>query len=310
VPRVTEEQTTFLPEERYTPTFSMLAVERVTGNTLEPGADFIENVRQVGLLNPISVIAQSNGTYKLAAGRRRLHAVREIGLTFVPATVYPVGTPQYVASAMAISENVQRRPNPLTDLQAIEEMIRAGANEQSIASELHLPVGTIRARLRLQALAPDLRNALEAGTISPSVAERAARLDSARQMLLVATLVNNGRLTNADVSAVLRVRAEEQLEALPDEVFTPPVQLTHEVPEEHRQQQAAEPTPLPTVSSWASVLECLVRAHEVMPVASDGDMESAAAWLNDLSELVNTIIRNATPIASASATLSTAGVTF
>jgi ParB-like chromosome segregation protein Spo0J len=283
-----------MPEERYTPTLMDIPLSRITGNTLEPGAGFVENLRVVGLMNPVTVRQTTNRPvngrleYELAAGRRRVAAMRlirgEEGI--IPANVFPAGTPMSLIHAMSISENTQRRPNPLTDLRAIEALVAGGANEEQIARELHLPIGTIRSRMRLASLIPELRDAMEAGRMSPSTGERAARLNGEQQHNLLAHANTDGaRITMDDVAALLRVGQAQQVEALPDAAFT------HVVPEEHRQQQeVATPTP-ELLPGWPGVLQSLQQAERLMPTATNGDTESAAAWLTDLIGLVNDILQ-------------------
>jgi hypothetical protein len=262
---------------------------------LEPGAGLVGNIRRIGLLNPITVVRTTNRPvngqveYTLVAGRRRVAAMRQIrGVGgIVPANVFPPGTPLSLAHAMSISENAQRRPNPLTDLRAIEELIQQGASQEDIARELHLPIGTIRSRMRLAALIPELREAMEADRMSPSTGERAARLNASQQATLFAeaNIADGGRITMDDVAALLRVNTAEQVEALPDAVFATPLTPP---------QVVAGPTP-ELLPGWPGVLQSLVQAERLMPAASNSDMESAAAWLHDLAELVNSIIRAGTP---------------
>jgi ParB/RepB/Spo0J family partition protein len=292
--RDTASQPGFLPEERYEPRIMSIQLATVTGNTLEPEAGFVENIRRIGLLNPITVRHTGNGHYKLAAGRRRVAAMRQIHGTegMVLANVFPRGTPMSLIHAMSISENTQRRPNPLTDLRAIEALVAAGANEQQIASELHLPIGTIRSRMRLAALIPSLREAIESNRMSPSTGERAARLNAGQQGQLAALLdvSPTARVTMDDVGRLLRVRATEQVEALPDAAFTPQTEAAapQAVTGVLEQLQAVVP-------GWAGVLQCLTLAEQMMPTATNADTESAAAWLTDLAGLVNDIIRAGTP---------------
>jgi hypothetical protein len=190
---------------------------------------------------------------------------------------------------MSISENTQRRPNPLTDLRAIEALVAAGANEEQIARELHLPIGTIRSRMRLAALIPALREAMEADRMSPTTGERAARLNVAQQeSLLSHANMDSGRITMNDVSSLLRVRATEQIEALPEVAFSPERAVEHALQNAAAVDVGTQPELLP---GWPGVLQSLQQAERLMPAASNPDMESAAAWLADLAVLVNEIIR-------------------
>jgi ParB-like chromosome segregation protein Spo0J len=287
-------QQSFLPEERFTPTLADIPLDMIRGNTLEPGAGFVENIRRVGLLNPVTVVRRDGRGgnalhFDLAAGRRRVAAMRQIrGVGgAIPANVFPSGTPMSIVHAMSISENAQRRPNPLTDLRAIEALVAQGASEEQIARELHLPTSTIRSRMRLAALIPELREAMEADRMSPSTGERAARLNVDQQSRLAGHLAasETNRITMDDVAALLRVNTAAQVEALPEAVFATPTTPP---------QAVAGPTP-ELLPGWPGVLQSLVQAERLMPAASNSDMESAAAWLHDLAELVNSIIRAGTP---------------
>jgi ParB-like chromosome segregation protein Spo0J len=298
---VVEEQQSFMPEERFTPVLMDIPLSRITGRTLEPGAGFVENIRAIGLLNPVTVRqtvnrpANGRVEYELSAGRRRVAAMRQIRGAdgIISANVFPARTPMALVHAMSISENTQRRPNPLTDLRAIEALVQAGANEEQIARELHLPIGTIRSRMRLAALIPALREAMEADRMSPTTGERAARLNTEQQESLAGMLRLDGaaRITMDDVSAMLRVRATEQVEALPEAAFTPQAVVEHALQNATAVDVGTQPELLP---GWPGVLQSLQQAERLMPAATNPDTESAAAWLSDLTALVNEIIRAGT----------------
>lgn len=64
-----------------------------------------ENIATYGLLHPLTVHPQGDGTFEVLAGQRRLQALRALGWTVVPCTVL-----ENVANPLAISfsENLQR----------------------------------------------------------------------------------------------------------------------------------------------------------------------------------------------------------
>ncbi len=275
-----------LTEERYVPQIDTVALSDIVGAMLMPEASFIENVRALGIIQPIVVIAQA-GSWKLVAGRRRVTALKEIvpesdwHQSYVPAVIFPADTPLSVAAAMSLSENVQRRPNPLTDLISIEQMLADGATLEDISRQLHLSIGTIRSRMRLARLLPELREALEQGHMTSSTAERACRLDGARQQILVSALLSEGRVTGTDVQRVLRAGANDQIEALPFEMF----ESGHPLPP--RSPVATLPVEgLPTEQGWGGVLQCLQRAEELLPSGTAREDERIVEWIADLLVLV------------------------
>ena len=228
-PTAAPEQFEILPAERPRPRLMNILVDRIEGyEGLEPSADFVESVNRMGILQPVAVVrlapelndgGEITASYRLAAGRRRVRAAQILGITTIPALVFPVGTDPHVAAAIAVSENNHRAPNPLTDLVAIEAMVAAGASEVDVARQLRLSRNTIRARMRLAALIPSLRARLEAGSLSVSLAERVARMPASRQEALFRATADEPRVTGTHVAQALRARQESAAGQIDDAVF-------------------------------------------------------------------------------------------
>ena len=220
-----ERQATLFPVKpkppRPTQTDVWLKVEDLPGTEgIDPTPQFIENVRHNGIFFTI-VLRETKRGLSLVDGRRRLEAARRLGLEEVRCDIYPVSAK--VGAIITLVANFQRSNNPPSELHAIEQLLkRKGVNPQLIAEQLGVPIQTIEKRLKLKALVPELRAAFDTYKIAVSVAEAAARLETARQLELVPILEENGRLTMKDVNAQLEVRSKEATDALPSDMFPEP----------------------------------------------------------------------------------------
>lgn len=295
-----------------------------------PEAEFVESIRRMGVLQPIAVIQNGRtGRFTVAAGRRRVAAARQLEFTEIPALVFAPGTPPHIAAAMALTENLQRRPNPLTDLVAIERMVAAGSNEAQIATELRVPVATVRSRMRLARLIPALRQRLEQGQIAPTVAEAVARMPSNEQEMLngQAIAAGDGVVTARMVRALREVVTTEQVEAIPEAAFRPgpivagdrPTPLTDSLAaaleqgrrlgrEEAlaaRAEIAAGNQPVTLIrvadaedaESWPHVLAYLQAAQRALPAGGQEVVDQIYVEVSSLVDRVQLIITPAAPAA-------------
>lgn len=208
-----------------------LAVELIPLDQLPPDANlpgnapapaFVDSIRRFGLLQPIIVIPNGHG-YQIAAGRRRIKAARAAGLERIPALIYPLGyAPTQI---LAIIENQQRSRNIASDYLAIRKLADQGATENDIVAATGMPLGTIRARLRLANLIPPLHDAFLAGHISAAVADQTSTLSHDLQDQLAAILKAAGKLHAHDVDTVRHVAHETaaaQLATLSPQLFATP----------------------------------------------------------------------------------------
>ena len=97
-----------------------IPVDAIRPNPWQPRTDFDEqeledladSIRAHGVLQPVLVSQQRDGTFQLITGERRWRAVQLAGMPTVPAVVKEA-TPQ-ASLEMALVENIQRRDlNPL-----------------------------------------------------------------------------------------------------------------------------------------------------------------------------------------------------
>lgn len=96
-------------------------VEKIEANPNQPRREFsetsleelAESIRQIGIIQPITLRQMEDGTYQIIAGERRWRASQMAGLNSVPAYVRTADDEKMMQ--MALVENIQRE-----DLNAIE----------------------------------------------------------------------------------------------------------------------------------------------------------------------------------------------
>lgn len=184
----------------------------------DPPTSFVNSLRRVQLV-PIQ-LRQRDGKKLIVDGRRRVKALLIIHderaeddpSVLVRAEVYD-GDAWTHDAVMAIKANAERSPNTLNELQHIESLLGEGYTEKQIAEATGMPLATIRKRLKLTRLAPDLRAALDEGRIKPTVAEKAVHLPADQQAELAA---QDGRITGSDVAEVRQVQVKESIDLWPE----------------------------------------------------------------------------------------------
>jgi ParB family chromosome partitioning protein len=135
-----------------------------------------ESIRQHGVLQPLLVVPEESG-YRLIAGERRLRAARLAGLAEVPVTLHEEPGPRH-SLALSLIENIQRYDlNALEEAEAYRRLIE---EFQMTQEDMARQVGRTRAHIsntiRLLGLAPGVRAALVAQTISAGHARAFAGL--------------------------------------------------------------------------------------------------------------------------------------
>lgn len=195
-----------------------VALYLVDEGVVQLDRDLLASIADRGQLCPVILNGEGeNDRYTVIDGRRRVRALRELGVTAVQARVYRVDT--LVADALATTANTVRRPNPENELEAIESLLAAGFDEAQIARATGMRLQTIRKRRRLQGIPVAIRDGLRSGLLSVSVAERIAGMSGRDQRRMVRHLAATGRVTASDVARVLEARRADAIATLPVALF-------------------------------------------------------------------------------------------
>lgn len=184
-------------------------IDRIVPNPTQPRKEFdeealdelAESIRQLGIIQPLTVRKGADGRYVLISGERRWRAARRAGLAALPVYIREVDDENL--HAMALVENIQRQ-----DLNAIE--IALGM--QRLIDECHLTqdalsekVGKKRSSvsnyLRLLKLPDEVQLALKEGLISMGHAKAIAGAPAEEQV----------RMLKKCVKKALSVRQAEEL---------------------------------------------------------------------------------------------------
>ena len=139
-----------------------------------------ESVRTYGIQTPIKVRPKGD-RFEIVFGERRWRAAKELELASIPATVEDLTDEE--AQARRVLENTQRRdPHALEEAEAYERLLamhdRKGKpvhTAESIAQIAGRSAAHVYNRLKLTALAPELRKAFYAGELTVTGAFLIAR---------------------------------------------------------------------------------------------------------------------------------------
>lgn len=172
-------------------------------------AELAESIRSQGLVQPLLVRPESDGTYSIVAGERRFRAAAKAGLTEVPVLVRNVASDLELLE-LALVENLQR-----TDLNPVEEaeayltlQEKFGLSQEDIAVRVGKTRPTVANALRLLRLPEEVLALVRAGELTAG---------QARPLLALGDRDAQSELARRAVREGLSARDLERIAAEPRE---------------------------------------------------------------------------------------------
>lgn len=188
-----------------------IAVGAALPNPKQPRSHFDEtaleeladSIRALGVIQPVTVRPNGDGTYVIISGERRWRAAQLAGLESIP--VYVREADDQNLHEMALVENIQRQ-----DLNAMEVafslrrlMQECGLTQDRLSERVGKKRSTIANYLRLLNLPAEVQLALKEGLVSMGHAKAIAAAPEGSQLALLKKIVRKG----------LSVRQAEELAA-------------------------------------------------------------------------------------------------
>jgi ParB family chromosome partitioning protein len=167
-------------------------IEKIVPNQHQPRRYFSEegldeltqSITEHGVIQPLIVTTQSDGSYQLIAGERRLRASQRAGLKKVPVVIRTVESDDSLLE-LALIENIQRKDlNVIEEAEAYNKLIeKFNYTQEQAAQRVGKKRSTITNILRLLQLPPYIKNDLEQGSLTEGHARVLLRiLDSPSEL--------------------------------------------------------------------------------------------------------------------------------
>jgi len=193
--------------------FAELDVAAIRANPRQPRQVFDEDslgelthsIREFGVLQPVVVRpANSDGSYELVMGERRLRAAIAAGLTRIPAIVRDTADEAMLRDALL--ENLHRTGlNPLEEAAAYQQLLDDfGVTHEELALRIGRSRSQVSNTIRLMNLSIPVQRRVAAGVISAG---------HARALLALADRDAQDELAGRIVAEGLSVRATEEIVA-------------------------------------------------------------------------------------------------
>ena len=169
----------------------------------------VESIQQFGILNPLIVRPDENGTYEIVSGHRRARAAELAGLTTVPAIVRQLDDdaaiilmvdsnlarenilPSEKAWSYKLKLEAMKRQGERTDLTSVQVGTRSRSDEQ-IAQENGDSARQIQRYIRLTNLIPELLDMVDAKQISFNPAVELSYLKPFEQTQFISAMEYGG----------------------------------------------------------------------------------------------------------------------
>lgn len=198
---------------------SEIAIDKIHPNPTQPRHEFDEtaldelsaSIRNIGIIQPITLREEQDGTYMIIAGERRWRAAQRAGLESIPAYIRKVDDDTVME--MALIENIQRE-----DLNAIEVAL---AYQQLIENyhltheDLSQRVGknrtTITNFIRLLKLPAEIQLGLKEKRISQGHARAILPVEDSEQQIKLYHLIIRNEISVRKVEALVKDYTEGRI---------------------------------------------------------------------------------------------------
>lgn len=160
-------------------------IDTIIPNQFQPRTHFDEeglkelanSIKEKGVIQPLVVTPNIDGSYGLIAGERRLRASKIVGLDRVPVVIREVSGDDELLE-LALIENVQRKDlNPIEEAEAYEKLIKIFSYTQEQAAEkVGKKRSTVTNRLRLLQLPDFIKDDIGQGRLTEGHSRAILRL--------------------------------------------------------------------------------------------------------------------------------------
>lgn len=182
-------------------TINEVLISEIDRNPNQPRREFDEealqelanSIRELGIVQPITLRQMPEGRYQIIAGERRWRASQLAGLTAIPAYIRTINDETMME--MALVENIQRE-----DLNAVEVALayqhlidNTGMSQERVAERVGKKRATVANFLRLLRLPAQVQMALQSKTIDMGHARALLSLDDPKlQIKVFKEILKNG----------------------------------------------------------------------------------------------------------------------
>jgi ParB family chromosome partitioning protein len=184
------------------PAVRTLALTKLHANRRQPRQRFSDpeldelaaSIRAQGVIQPLVVSADGDGTFTIVAGERRFRAARRAGLAEVPVVVRQAASDRELLE-LALVENLQRADlNALEEAEAYRSLQEDfGLTQDELAERVGKSRPAVANALRLLKLPPPVQDLVRGGELSAGQARPLLALESpARQEELARQAVAEG----------------------------------------------------------------------------------------------------------------------
>ena len=198
-----------------------IEIAKIHANPNQPRRDFNEealqeladSISELGVIQPITLHKEEDGSYMIIAGERRFRASQLAGKTTIPA--YILSANEKDTMEMALIENIQREDlNPLEIALAYQQLIEQhNLSQEQLSKRVGKGRATIANFLRLLKLPGNIQVALKEKQIDMGHAKALLSLPShADQIRIFNEIIKNGYSVR-DVEELVRNVKEENAPA-------------------------------------------------------------------------------------------------
>ena len=195
---------------------SEVRMDDIQPNPNQPRSEFDDDslqelansIRQIGLVQPITLRDMGDGTYTIIAGERRWRACQRVGLTTIPAYIRTVDDENMLE--MALVENIQRE-----DLSAIEVALayqslieQYSLTQDQLSEKVGKNRATIANYLRLLKLPASVQMALRNKEIDMGHARALLSISDPKAQLKVFSVMKKGRMSVRQIENMGKLLSE------------------------------------------------------------------------------------------------------
>jgi ParB family chromosome partitioning protein len=194
-----------------------LELDRIEVNPFQPRTQFNDealkqlasSIKELGIIQPITVRKMDYNQYQLVSGERRYRAAKLIGLTAVPAFVRLANDQESLE--MALVENIQRQDlDPIEVALSYQRLIdEINVTQEALSDRVGKKRSTITNYLRLLKLDPIIQTGMRDGFLSMGHGRALLAIEDRDSQLGIYERIIKGDLSVRKTEAIVKAHKEE-----------------------------------------------------------------------------------------------------